>query len=95
MKILAIEKEIEGVKDEDYKPHLKAEAMRAWKLYQQGIIRDLYFTEKDHFGVLILECKNADEANQYLNTLPLVKEGYIDFKLYKLDPYPGYSRLFV
>ena len=28
---------------EDFAPHLKAEAARAWELYQEGIIRELYF----------------------------------------------------
>lgn len=94
MKILAIEKEIPGIKEDDYKPHLKPEALKAWELYQQGIIRELYFTENDHSAVLILECKDADETNKYLNTLPLVKEGLIKFDVFPLIPYPGFERLF-
>jgi len=50
MKILAIEKEVPGIAD--YKPFLKHEALKAWELYQQGIIRELYFTENDHSAVL-------------------------------------------
>lgn len=94
MKILAIEKEITGVKEKDYKPHLKPEAMKAWELYQQGIIRELYFTEPDHSAVLVLECKDADEATKYLTTLPLVKQGLIKFDVLPLIPYPGFARLF-
>ena len=94
MKILCIEKEAPGVKDEDYKPHLKAEALKAWQLYQEGIIRELYFTQNDHSAVLILECKNADEADKVLNTLPLVKEGLIKFNIMPLIPYSGFARLF-
>lgn len=94
MKILAIEKEIHGVKEQDYKPHLKPEALKAWELYQKGIIRELYFTEKDNSAVLILECKNEDEANKYLSSLPLVKEGLIKFNVMSLIPYPGFARLF-
>jgi hypothetical protein len=94
MKILAIEKEVPGIKDEDYKPHLKPEALKAWELYQQGIIRELYFTKTDNFAVLILECKDADEANEYLNALPLVKQGLIKFEVIPLVPYSGFARLF-
>ncbi len=94
MKILAIEKEIPGIKDEDYKPHLKTEALQAWELYQQGIIRELYFTQTYNSAVLILECKDADEADKYLNTLPLVKEGLIKFEVMPLIPYSGFARLF-
>jgi hypothetical protein len=94
MKILCIEKEIPGIKGEDCKPHLKAEALRAWKLYQEGIIRELYFTQNDHSAVLILECKNTDEALEILNSLPLVKEGLIKFDIMALIPYSGFARLF-
>lgn len=94
MKILAIEKEVSGVKEEDYKPFLKQESIKAWELYQQGILRELYFTQTDNSAVLILECKDADEANKYLNILPLVKEGLIKFDVLPLIPYSGFARLF-
>jgi hypothetical protein len=94
MKILAIEKEVSGVKEEDYKPFLKSEALKVWELYQQGIIRELYFTQTDNSAVLILECKDADEANKHLDTLPLVKEGLIKFDVLPLIPYSGFERLF-
>ena len=95
MKILAIEKEVSGIREEDYKPFLKPEASKAWELYQKGIIRELYFTQTDNSAVLILECKDVNEANEYLNTLPLVKEGLIKFEVLPLIPYPGFARLFV
>ena len=95
MKILAIEKEVPGIKEDDYKPFLKHEALEVWNLYQEGIIRELYFTQLDDSAVLILECSDADEANKYLNTLPLVKEGLIKFDILPLIPYPGFARLFV
>ena len=94
MKILAIETEVPGINEDDYKPHLKPEALKAWELYQQGIIRELYFTSKDHSAVLILECKDEDEAEKYLDTLPLVKKGLIKFNVMSLIPYPGFARLF-
>jgi hypothetical protein len=33
MKILALEKETPGVTAEDFRPHARAEAVRAWELY--------------------------------------------------------------
>jgi muconolactone delta-isomerase len=95
MKILCIEKEVQGVKEQDYKPLLKAEALRAWELFQKGIVRELYFTQEDHSAVLVLECSDATEAENVLNTLPLVKEGLIKFNIMPLIPYPGFARLFV
>ena len=93
MKILAIEEEVEGVKENQYTPHLKAEAIKTWELYQSGKIRELYFS-KDNFAVLILECADEKEALNILSLLPLVKEGLIKFDIIPLVPYPGFGRLF-
>jgi hypothetical protein len=94
MKILAIEKETPGVAEEEFRPHLKAEAARAWELYQTDVIRELYFRKDWPGAVLVLECADVEEANEVLNTLPLVKTGLITFDIIPLAPYPGFSRLF-
>ncbi len=94
MKLLAIEQEIPGVPEEKFKQYAKAEAHRAWELYQAGIIRELYFRQDQNTAVLILECASVTEAQDILATLPLVKEGLIRFDILPLAPYPGFSRLF-
>jgi hypothetical protein len=73
---------------------LKAEAARAWELYQTGFIRELYFGQDQHNAVFILECGSLVEAGQVLGTLPLVEHGLITFELIPLVPYPGFARLF-
>jgi len=93
MKVLAIEKEIPGVADSDYKPFLEAEARKAWKLQQQGLIRELYFTE-DHCAVLVLEARDKLHAREIVDQLPLVQQKLIDFELMVLTAYPGFARLF-
>jgi hypothetical protein len=95
MKILAIENEAEGVTAEDFRPYLKAEAMRAWELYQAGVFREINFTKGDDpVAVIMMECGSVEEARQALDTLPLVKAGLISFELMPLVPYPGFARLF-
>ena len=94
MKILAIERPIPGVNESAMKPWLKAEASRAWQLYEGGALREAYFREDRAEAVLVLECKDAREAQQLLATLPLVKQGYITFEVIPLRPYPGFARLF-
>jgi hypothetical protein len=94
VKILAIEKEIPGFTADDFKPHAKAEAARVWELYQAGVFRELYFRQDSPEAVLVLECAGAAEANEILNTLPLVKEGLITFEIIPLKPYLGFARLF-
>ncbi len=94
MKILAIEQEVPGVTDEEFAPHLKAEAARAWALHQAGVIRELYFRADWSGAVLVLECASVEEAADVLATLPLVKAGLIGFDIIPLKAYPGFSRLF-
>ncbi len=94
MKILAIEKEVPGIPDDAYEPHLKKEAARAWELYQSGVLRELYFRADWPGGVLVLECAGVEEAAKILGTLPLVQQGLIAFDLIPLAPYPGFARLF-
>ena len=94
MRIIAVEQEVPGLSAEDFKPHLKAEAARVWELYQAGVFRELYFRQDRPEAVLILECADIQEAEQILNTLPLVKAGLITFEVIPLVPYPGFTRLF-
>jgi len=95
MKILAIEKEMPGIEAIDFQPHLKAEATRVWELYQEGIIRELYFRQDQHTAVLLLECSDIEQAKEAMATLPLVRASLIHFELIALAPYSGFTRLFV
>jgi hypothetical protein len=94
MKILALEKDVPGVRGEKFHPHLKAEAARVWELYQAGVLREIYFRQDRTSAVLVMECADVAEARGILATLPLVREGLIDFEIIPLVPYPGLSRLF-
>ena len=94
MKILAIEREVPGITDHEFEPHLQQEAAKVWELYQAGVFREFYFRSDQASAVLILECSDPKEANQTLQTLPLVKEGLITFEVIPLTAYPGFIRLF-
>ena len=95
MKILALEKEVPGVNDGQFTDDiLKAEARKAWELYQSGVLRELYFTADKDEAVLVLECDSADEARRQLSELPLMRAGLIDFRVLPLVAYPGFERLF-
>jgi hypothetical protein len=94
MKILAIEKALPGITAEQLRPHLKAEALVVWELYQAGIFRELNFRGDWPGAVLVLECATVEEAHSVLTTLPLVNEGLVAFEVIPLIPYPGFARLF-
>lgn len=95
MKVLAIERDVPGVDAARFtEVVLREEARRAWELQQAGVIREIYFRADEDAAVLMLECNNAEEANSVLATLPLVREGLIQFECIPLKAYPGFGRLF-
>lgn len=94
MRIIALEQECPGATPGRFRALAQAEAARAWQLYQEGILRELYFRADRSEAVLILECEDVETARQHLGTLPLVQAGLITFELILLAPYPGFARLF-
>jgi muconolactone delta-isomerase len=95
MRILAIERPVEGVADDRFTPELlSAEARQTWELHQAGSIREIFFRADEPAAVLMLECADAAEARWILATLPLVATRLIDFELIPLRAYPGFARLF-
>ncbi len=94
MKIIAIEKESEK-ENIDNHAILKEEAAQVWNLYKEGIIREIYFTTKNNRAVLMLECKDENEVELYLNKLTLVMKKLIQFEIHLLKNYDGFERLFV
>ncbi len=61
MKILALEKEIPGTPATAFRALLKAEAAKVWELYQQGVVRELYFNAED---TQLFWCLNARICRQ-------------------------------
>jgi muconolactone delta-isomerase len=94
MKILALEREIQGTPATAFRALLQSEAAKVWELYQQGVIRELYFNAEEHTAVLVLECQDEKAARQILAQLPLVQAGLIEFEVISLAPYDGFARLF-
>jgi muconolactone delta-isomerase len=95
MRILAIERSVAGVPDDQFTPEIRAaEARRAWNLYQAGTFRDMYFRADESMAVIMLECADVSEAEAVLASLPMVAAGLIEFEVLPLRAYPGFSRLF-
>jgi hypothetical protein len=92
MKILAIEKEIEGVKWDNIEDLLEQEAQYVFQLYLSDSLREIYFTEEKN-AVLILETDDRETAKELLDSLPLVKNRKIRFDIMELRPYTGYERI--
>jgi hypothetical protein len=92
MKILAIEKEIEGTGWNNLEDLLKDEAQHVFNLYLSDSLREIYLTE-DKNAVLVIETEDKKTARNLLDSLPLVKSGKIKFDIMELRPYTGYKRL--
>lgn len=94
MRILAIEKELNGPVRPDLHDILRAEAAGVWDLQKHGIIRDIWFTVPGRRAILMLECASPAAAREQLARLPLVSHGLCDFEVLELSSYDGYERLF-
>ncbi|MBN1143662.1 MAG: hypothetical protein JXA72_04540 [Bacteroidales bacterium] len=92
MKILAIEKPVEGVDWNSASEILKQEAAHVYMMQMQSVLREIYFNQ-DTCAVLILECKDKTEAASILSEFPLVKKKFISFEIHELLPYRGFERL--
>lgn len=94
MRILAIERDLNGPVRPDLHDILRAEAAGVWDLQKHGIIRDIWFTTPGRRAVLMLECAGPPEARGHLDKLPLVRQGLCEFEVVELSSYDGFERLF-
>jgi hypothetical protein len=95
MRILAIEQELAALNVQTHASLLRAEAAALWALQQKDVIREIWFTSRDHRAVLLLECRNERAARRQLAALPLVRHHLIAFEVHPLRSYDGFARLFV
>lgn len=94
MRILAIEQPGAREGRQALSEDAVAEAWRVWSLYQEGIIREIFFRADRPEAVILLECRDLLEAQEALASLPLVASAAIRFEVLPLRPYPGLARLF-
>lgn len=94
IKILALGKVLPEATEEKIGALVKEEAARAWELYMAGIFREIYFRTDAPLPVVIMECKDIEEAKTIISTLPMVKAGLTDFDLLPLGPFYAFGALF-
>ncbi|MDX2110165.1 MAG: superoxide dismutase [Verrucomicrobiota bacterium] len=93
MQILALEKELKAIDPQQHGVLLREEAACVWGFKKAGIIRDIWFTQRDKTAVVMLECPSEEAAKEHLAMLPLVREGLITFEILPLRSYDGFDRL--
>jgi len=63
MRILAIECDAPDAGGDGFTADwLRAEALCAWQLYQEGIVRELYFRADRTEAVILLECASGGDG---------------------------------
>ncbi len=73
---------------------LRKEAHYIWDLTVQGIVRNIWFTQKSKDAILIIEAESEQKAVRIMNNAPLVVEGLLEYKVVGLQAYTGFERLF-
>jgi hypothetical protein len=94
MKILAYNIIKNEATMDKFQPFLKEEAKHAWDLYKRGILREFYFRTDKPGVMLVLECKDVNEAKDYIKDLPFVKEGLVEYDFVPVGAFTIFENLF-
>ena len=61
---------------------------------KRGIVRNIWFTVKGKNAILVIEEENDIKVRNSIESLPLVKEKLIKYKIIRLTVYDGFERIF-
>jgi hypothetical protein len=81
MKIIAYDSFKPGVTLDDLKPYLKDEVSNVWRLWKAGIVRENYARTDTGGVIIVFECVDLAEAQNYIADFPLSKAGLIEWQL--------------
>jgi hypothetical protein len=89
MKIIAYDNFKPNVTLEDLKPYLRDEVSNVWRLWKAGVVRENYARADVGGVVIVFECKDVAEVQQYIADFPLTKAGLIEWQYIPLgSPLP-------
>ncbi len=61
---------------------LAAEAKAAAKLWAEDFIREIYNRADGMGGIIVVEAKDEDEVRDRMQSMPMVKRGYLKLDVY-------------
>ena len=94
MKFLAIIDVDPDASIEDIRRDLSRELKGSWDLFAAGVLREAYLTDMQTRAVFILEATDRADAEDRLESLPLIASGAMRVGLIELRPFTNWSRLF-
>lgn len=95
MIFLVLTEDCHTIEWKDKETLLKEEVRYVWNLQKRGIIRNIWFVRNSKSAVLMVEAESEGKVKELFDTLPLVKEQLIRYKVLELAAYDGYERLFL
>ena len=73
---------------------IRDEARTVWKMYEKGIVRELFYLENLGGAALRCEATNLDELKKEVEMLPMIRDGLLVPEYTPLFPYTGFGKLF-
>src|SRR5262252_6834975 len=94
MQVLAIVTRAKGRTDAEVAPYRVPEGRGVWALLRHSVVRCVW-SRADHPGaVLLLEVGGRADASDAMMSLPLVRDGLVEFQLIELAPFLALEHLF-
>ncbi|WP_339496249.1 hypothetical protein [Pseudomonas sp. RA_105y_Pfl2_P56] len=78
---------------EDFKRLAKPEVQHVWQGFADGIVRAVHGLADGPGAALELESMTFEEARQYIEALPYVRENLLHVQYCVLKPFSDYERL--
>ena len=89
MKIVIIARRSTDHRQEDFAPHLDAEAAMAFDYMEEDFYREVYGLRDGGGAIIIAEAESEEAARAKMAELPLSKAGMLDCEFIPLKAYRG------
>ena len=73
---------------------IREEARTVWKLYESGLVRELFYLDKLTGAALRCEAATLEELKAGVEKLPMIRDGLLVPEYIPLMPYTGFGKLF-
>jgi len=73
---------------------IRDEARTVWKMYESGLVRELFYLENLDGAALRCEAASLEELKKGVETLPMIRDGLLVPEYIPLYPYTGFGKLF-
>ena len=89
--LCVVRRRTEAFSEEQFNDLLESEAQRLRELYALGKVRSAWSREDTLGACLLLECADAADAQEVVNSLPLAQKGMLEIQIIPLRGYRGFG----